>query len=84
MRPLRSRYEIPKDVKDVEDDWKGLIHRLKSHLSVIDSQTNSLEEDQSLGEALPSLDPAIVEALGVYVELVQLLHSQSPTNSPLS
>ena len=62
-------------MQEVEDDWKDLIRRLKYHLGAIESQTNSLEEDQSLAETAPPLNPDIVKPLQVYVELVQLLRS---------
>ena len=62
-------------MQEVEDDWMDLIRRLKSHLTVIESQTNSLEEDQSLAETPPPFHPDIVKALQVYAELVQLLRS---------
>ena len=62
-------------MEEVDDDWKALIRRLKSHLTAIESHTKSLEEDQSLGETPPTLHPGIQEPLRVYVELVQLLRS---------
>ena len=62
-------------MQEVEDDWKDLTHRLKSHLTAIESQTNSLKDDQSLDGTLPLANPAIAKPLEVYVELVQLLRS---------
>ena len=62
-------------MEEVEDDWKDLIRRLKSHLAAFQSQTNNLEEDQSLDETPLPLHPDIVKPLQVYVELVQLLRS---------
>ena len=62
-------------MQEVEDDWGDLIRRLKSHLAAIESQTNSLEEDQSLDETPLPLHPDIVKPLQDYVELVQLLRS---------
>jgi len=62
-------------VEQVEDDWKDLICRLKSHLTAIESQTNSLEEDQSLDKTPLPLHPDIVKPLQDYVELVQPLRS---------
>jgi len=62
-------------VQEVEADWKDLICRLKFHLTAIESQTNSLEEDQSLDETPLPLHPDIEKPLQVYVELVQLLRS---------
>ena len=74
----------------VDEDWQNLNDRLKYHLSIIRSQTNSLEEDRSLDEnpqpleeTPRTIDPAISKTLQAYVELVQLLCSQSPTNNPL-
>ena len=59
----------------VEDDWKDLIRWLKSHRSAIESQTNSLEEDQSLDKAPLPFHADIEKALQDYAELVQLLRS---------
>ena len=94
MRPPCSRHQIPKDVRAVDEDWQNLNHRLTSHLSIIRSHTNSLEEDQSLegtpspldagiSETPPPLDAGILKTLEAYVELVQLLGLQSPTDNPL-
>jgi len=62
-------------VEEVEDDWKDLTRRLKSHLTAFESQTNSLEEDQSLDETPLPLHPDIEKPLQVYVELVQHVRS---------
>ena len=84
MRPPCSPHQIPQEVQAVDEDWQNLNDRLKSHLTIIWSQANSLEEDRSLDETPQPLeetprtiDPAISKTLQAYVELVQFLGSQS-------
>jgi len=34
----------------VDDDWKLLVNRIRSHIITIESQAKSLEEDKSIDE----------------------------------
>jgi hypothetical protein len=56
------------NVEQVDQDWKGLINRLKFHIMTIQSQTKSLEEDQSMDESPPPFDLGIKKPLHDYVE----------------
>ena len=67
-------------MQEVEDDWKDLTRRLKFHLTVIEGQTDSLQEYQEyqpldkIKTPLP-LPSEIKKLLQAYVKLVPLLRS---------
>jgi hypothetical protein len=52
----------------VDEDWKDLIKRLKFHTITIESQTSSLEEDQSMDENSPPLDSGVEGPLREYIK----------------
>ena len=67
-------------MQEVEGDWKNLTRRLKFHLTVIESHTDSLQEYQEyqsldkIKTPLP-LPSEIEKLLQAYVGLVPLLRS---------
>jgi hypothetical protein len=56
------------DVEQVDQDWKGLIDRLKFHIMTIQSQTKSLEDDQSMDEGPLPFDSGIKKPLQEYIK----------------
>jgi hypothetical protein len=55
-------------VDQVDKDWKGLIDRLKFHITTIQSQTSNLEEDQSMDQSPPPFDSGIKKPLQEYIK----------------
>jgi hypothetical protein len=56
------------DVEQVDQGWKGLIDRIKFHIMTIQSQTKSLEDDQSMDEGPPPFDSGIMKPLQEYIK----------------
>jgi hypothetical protein len=60
---------LKQNVEQVDKDWSGLIRTISLHIATVESQTNSLEEDQSIDENPPPLNPDIEKPLQVYIRL---------------
>jgi hypothetical protein len=53
----------------VDKDWSGLISTIRLHIATVESQTSSLEEDHSIDENPPLLNPDIEKPLQIYIRL---------------
>jgi hypothetical protein len=62
--------KFKQSVEQVDKDWSGLISTIRLHIATVESQTSSLEEDQSIDESPPPLNTDIEKPLQDYIRLV--------------